>query len=264
MPEWLLKKDDYTPLKDKNNYIDKSILSIFNVLTKFKRQTKPSANKYGINSLTKLISTLILILFVSLSRSFYFILIVNVLILILINLLNIKQIKHVIKVSFVSLVFTFIILLPSVFLGYGNNILMISLKVLASVASVGILTCTTQWNELLVTLKIFKIPDIFIFVLDITIKYIILLSEFSLNMIYALKLRSIGRNTDKITSLSGVIGTVFIKSKDMAQEMQGAMECRGFTGEYKVYMKFKFKLADHICIIFNIFFILTYFYFDRL
>jgi len=50
----------------------------------------------------------------------------------------------------------------------------------------------------------------------------------------------------------------------MVEEMYGAMECRGFTGSYKVYKNFKFKLSDYICIMSNIVFILTYFYFDRL
>lgn len=141
---------------------------------------------------------------------------------------------------------------------------MITLKVLVSVASVSILTCTTQWNELIITLKIFRIPDIFILVLDITIKYIIILGEFSLNMVYALKLRSVGKNNNKSTALSGVVGTMFIKSKEMAEEMYGAMESRGFTGTYKVYTKFKFKLFDYTCFILTIIFVLTYFYFDRL
>ncbi|MVX66754.1 energy-coupling factor transporter transmembrane protein EcfT [Clostridium chromiireducens] len=264
MPEWLLKKDNYIPLKDKNAFIDKSILSIFNVLARFRMQTKLRTSKFGINPLTKLISTLILIIFVSLCRNFYFILITNVFMLVLINLLSTKEIKYVVKASLAAAIFTFIILLPSIFLGYGNNSLMITLKVLVSVASVSILTCTTQWNELIIALKIFKIPDIFILVLDITMKYIVILGEFSLNMVYALKLRSVGRNNNKSTALSGVVGTMFIKSKEMAEEMYGAMESRGFTGTYKVYMKFKFKLADYICIILNLNFICAYFYFDRL
>ncbi|MDR3594641.1 energy-coupling factor transporter transmembrane component T [Clostridium sp.] len=264
MPEWLLKKDNYIPLKDKNAFIDKSILSIFNVLARFRQQTKLRAAKFGINPLSKLISTLILIIFVSLSKNFYFILIANVFILVLINFLSIREIKYVVKVSLAAAIFTFAILLPSIFLGYGNNTLIITLKVFVSVASVSILTCTTQWNELIIALKIFKIPDIFILVLDITIKYIIILGEFSLSMVYALKLRSVGRNNNKSTALSGVVGTMFIKSKEMAEEMYGAMESRGFTGTYKVYTKFKFKLVDCICIILNIVFVLTYFYFDRL
>lgn len=264
MPEWLLKKDDYTPLKDKNAFIDKSILSIFNVLLRFKLQTKVKAAKFGINPLTKLISTLILIVFVSLSKNFHFILIITVFMLVVINFLRISEIKYVIKASLAAAIFTFVILLPSIFLGYGNNTLMITLKVLVSVASVSILTCTAQWNELIIALKIFKIPDVFIFVLDITIKYIIILGEFSLSMVYALKLRSVGRNNNKSTALSGIVGTMFIKSKEMAEEMYGAMESRGFTGTYKIYTKFKFKLADYICIILDIIFVLTYFYFDRL
>ena len=264
MPEWLLKKDNYIPLKDKNAFIDKSILSIFNVLSRFRMQTKLKTAKFGVNSLTKLISTLILILLVSLSRNFYFVLITNIFILVIINLLSTKEIKYVIKASLSAAIFTFIILLPSIFLGYGNNILIITLKVLVSVASVSILTCTTKWNELIIALKIFKIPDVFIFVLDITIKYIMILGEFSLSMVYALKLRSVGRNNNKNTALSGIVGTMFIKSKEMAEEMYGAMESRGFTGTYKVYAKFKFKLADYICIVFNILLVLTYFYFDRL
>ena len=264
MPEWLLKKDDYTPLKDKNAFIDKSILSIFYVLTRFRQQTKLGTDKFGINALIKLISTLLIIIFVSLTKSFTFVLIANVLILVLINFLSINEMKHVLKVSIMVAIFTFIILLPSILLGYGNNTLMITLKVLVSVASVNILACTTQWNELIISLKVFRVPDMFIFVLDITIKYIIILGEFSLNMVYALKLRSIGKNNKKSTALSGIVGTMFIKSKEMAEEMYGAMESRGFTGTYKVYKKFKLKLVDYICIMFNLVFIITYFYFDRL
>lgn len=264
MPEWLLKKDNYVPLKDKDAFINKSIISIFGVLTIFMRQTEYRTSKFEFNALLKLISTLILIVFVSLTKNFTFVLITNVLILVIINFFSINEIKYILKVSLSVAIFTFIILLPSIFLGYGNNALMITLKILVSVASVNILAFTTQWNDLTGVLKVFRVPDMFIFVLDITIKYILVLGEFSLNMIYALKLRSVGKSNNKSTSLSGIVGTLFIKSKEIAEEMYGAMECRGFTGEYKLYKKFKLKLPDYICIVFNVVFIITYFYFDRL
>ncbi|MDF2502828.1 energy-coupling factor transporter transmembrane component T [Clostridium sp.] len=264
MPEWLLKKDSYTPEKDKNTFIHKSILSLLGVILKFRYNTKSIENRLRANALTKLISTLILIVFVSLSKSFTFVVIADVYLLVVINLLNIGQIRHVLRVSVGMGIFTFIILLPSIFGGYGNNSLMIALKVLFSVSFVNILACTTAWTEIIASLKAFRIPDMFIFILDITIKYIIVLGEFSLNMVYALKLRSIGRSKNKNLALSGIIGTMFIKSKDMSEEMYSAMECRGFTGEYKIYKKFKFKTADYICIILDIIFILAYFYFDRL
>jgi len=264
MPEWLFKKDNYIPEKDSVNFINKSILSILNILTRFKLQSNAKADKLGVNDLIKLISTLVLIIFVSLSKNFTYILIADIFLLMLINFLSIDEIKYVLKVSFVMAAITLIILLPSIFLGYGNNALMITLKVFATVGFVNILSYVTKWNDLLGALKVFKVPDMFIFVLDITIKYIIVLGEFSLNLAYALKLRSVGKSISKSTSLSGIVGTMFIKSKELSEEMYGAMECRGFTGEYRVYKKFKFKLADYICIIVIAAFILAYFYLDRL
>lgn len=70
-------------------------------------------------------------------------------------------------------------------------------------------------------------------------------------MLYSLKLRSVGKNTGKYTSLSGIAGTMFIKSKEMAEDMYSAMECRGFTGEYHVNSKLKFTFADFIYIMIN-------------
>jgi cobalt/nickel transport system permease protein len=94
-------------------------------------------------------------------------------------------------------------------------------------------------------------------------KYIVMLGDFTLNMLYALKLRSIGRNQSKYTALSGIAGTMFIKSKEMAEEMYYAMECRGFTGKYQVYAKTRLTIIDYIYIIINIGMILMFVYFWR-
>ena len=75
---------------------------------------------------------------------------------------------------------------------------------------------TASWSEISLALSSIHIPDIFILVLDLAIKYISLLGGLVLDMLYALKLRSVGRNRDKTASLSGVAGTVFLKSKEAA------------------------------------------------
>jgi len=84
----------------------------------------------------------------------------------------------------------------------------------------------------------------FILVLDITLKYITLLGDFALSMLYALRLRSVGKNDGKTASLSAVAGTMFLKSKEMAEEMYAAMECRGFTGTYRVTGRLRPCAAD--------------------
>ena len=264
MPEWLLKKDNYIPSNDGNTFINKSILSILRMLSKFKYSTAHDPHKFGINTISKLISAILLIILVSTSRSFAFLMIIDVYLLLIISLLKVDQIKHIIKMALVVTLFTLIILFPSILMGNESNSMMIIIRTLTTVTVVNITSAITQWNEITKALKLLFIPDIFILVLDVTIKYIIIFGEFSLNMLYALKLRSIGNNKNKSNPLSGIIGTMFIKSKEMAEEMYGAMECRGFTGEYKAHGKYKFRLNDIVYIIINIGFIASYFYFVRL
>jgi cobalt/nickel transport system permease protein len=197
--------------------------------------------------------TLLLVVLTSLSQGFSFVLIVMAYLLILLALMPAKDIISILKIGIIMTLFTFVILLPSAFAGNRYSITMIPVKVFATITAVGILSHAAKWNHLISALKRFHIPDLFIFVLDITLKYIVMLGEFSLELLYALKLRSVGKsgNKKKVTSLSGVAGTMFIKSRIMAEEMYGAMACRGFTGEYKVYEKFRFGLADVFYLLIN-------------
>lgn len=260
MPEWLLGKDQYTPQKDKDTFIDKSILSILGVISKLALQSEKRKKKNTINPVLKVISTLLVIILISVTRSFTFVLTINVLLLLAVSLMSLKQIKSILSVSFITALFTLIILLPSILMGNVGNSILTVIKVLANITSVSILTNVTEWSDITGILKLFFIPDLFIFVLDITIKYISVLGEFSLDMLYSLKLRSVGRNKNKYSSISGIMGTMFIKSKEMAEEMHGAMECRGFTGEYKAYKKYTFNYMDFIYLIINVIMVVIYLY----
>lgn len=261
MPEWLLQKDNYIPPRDKDTFINKSILSLLNVLSKLNLQSEKRKDLFKVNSIIKVVTTLLLVLLITTSRNSIFILTINILLLLLVSLLNIDEITSILRASFFSAAFTFIILIPSILMGNVNNSILMIFKVLASIASVNILSHVTQWDEITGTFKLFFIPDIFIFVLDITIKYIIVLGEFSLNMLYALKLKSIGRSNNNYSSLSGIIGTVFMKSKEMAEDMHSAMECRGFTGEYRAYKNFKLVYMDFCYVVIFVIIVLLYFYF---
>lgn len=258
MPEWLLKKDEYNPPGDKDTFINKSILSLLGIFSKLVMRADKSKSAYKVSAVVKVITALIFIILVSVSRSFLFILTINIFLLFFISMLDADEIKDILGVGIMVAVFTGIILVPSMLWGNVKNSILIVLRVTACVSSVNILSHITQWNDITSTLRLFFIPDLFIFVLDITIKYIIILGEFSLNMLYALKLRSVGKSRNKYSSLSGVMGTMFIKSKEMAEEMQSAMECRGFTGEYKTPAKYKVKLIDILCAFFDLFIIILY------
>ncbi|MFA0816537.1 MAG: energy-coupling factor transporter transmembrane component T [Anaerofustis sp.] len=264
MPEWLLKNENYTPASDKDTFINKSILSLLNMLSKIKMQAETNTQKYSLNAFLKVAFTFVNILLLALSKNFAFIIIENIYMLVMLSLMDGDKIIKILKICFVVILFTLIILLPTIFMGNTYSYLMITLKTAATITSVNILSYSTKWNEITAALKRFFVPDIFILVLDITIKYIFLLGNFTLNMLYALKLRSVGKNNKKYTSLSGIAGTMFLKSKELAEDTYAAMTCRGFTGEYRVVTKFKIGLADFFYIFVNLGMIAIFIYLGRI
>ena len=264
MPEWLLSDENYSPKSDKDTFITKSIFSLLGVLSRIRTQSRYKEDIFSINVVLKVLCTFILILLVSITKSFTFIIIINVYLLAVLSMMKGEEIIKVLRVSLITSIFTFVILLPALFWGNGFSSVMITSKVFATVTCVNILSHSTRWNSITSALKRFYVPDIFILVMDITIKYIVMLGEFSLNMLYSLKLRSVGKNKSKYTSLSGIAGTMFIKSKEMAEDMYSAMECRGFTGDYHITnKKFKITFVDILYIMINIGIIFIFIYMER-
>ena len=264
MPEWMLKNEIYSPEADKNGFIEKSILSLLGILSRIKGQETPKNPAYKINANLKVVFTFLLVLLLSLSSSLSFVAVVNVYILVVLSLLKAETIIKVFKISMIMAFFTFIMLLPAIIMGSGNNSTMLTGKIFATVAAVNILTRTTRWNDITGALRFFHIPDLIILVLDIAIKYILMLGEYALNMLYSLKMRSVGKNRRKYTSLSGIVGTMFIKSREMAEDMYSAMACRGFTGEYKSHRSLRFGLADFGFILVNLGIAFAYIYLERI
>lgn len=243
-PDWLLTDENYQPETDRDTFINKSILSLLKVISKIRMQDARKEGKFKVNAAVKAAFTFMLVLLLSFSGNFTFVVVVIVYLLAALSLMSAGDIVRILKVAFGMTLFSFLVLLPAALSGNIYSCVMITSKVFATVTAVNILSYSTKWNEITSALKRFFIPDIFIFVLDITIKYIVMLGDFTLNMLYSLKLRSVGKNRSKYTSLSGIAGTMFIKSREMSEDMYSAMECRGFTGEYKKYSRAVFSPAD--------------------
>ena len=82
-------------------------------------------------------------------------------------------------------------------------------------------------------LRKFHIPGVVIFIIDITFRYIVLLGKLMEDLLTAVSLRSVGRNNKKYSSVGGVMGVTFLRGTEMNKEMYEAMQCRGFTDDYK-------------------------------
>jgi cobalt/nickel transport system permease protein len=244
VPEWLLKDQCYLPRTDREAFIDRSILSFLGVLSKGRPRGGKEEGRVRMDPLVKVLSVFLVILLVALARSPFFFALAGTGLLVVLSLQSAARIAIVLKTSLAVGVFTVLILLPSAFWGFGSSLVLITVKVLISVASVKLVSTTTEWASISGAFKRLGAPDLFILVFDIALKYITLLGEFALAMLYALKLRSVGKNTGKTASLSGIAGTLFLKSKEMAEDMYAAMECRGFSGEYRAGRRLRLGFLD--------------------
>ena len=235
IPEWMTKTENYIPETDHDGFVNRSLLSVMSVMSRFRTsegsrkgrlaQVEPSAP-------VKLAMALLIIILVSCSRNMFFTYCMLAVLLLHMCGLGSRQLPRVFTAALAAAGFSCILLLPAVFLGSPHTMLTVSLKVFLSVGLLGFLAATTAWNRITEGFRFFLVPDIMIFTFDITLKYIVILGDICVDMLNALKLRSIGKNHDKGNSISGIIGFAFLKSRHMSEEMCAAMACRGFEGEY--------------------------------
>jgi len=217
---------------------------------------------YLLNPTLKMVSTILNIVFISLSRSFIYLSVVGIYVLVNLFLMEKRSRKRILIRSLIFPFITLIALIPSMFNGNVYNSLLLFQKIITTILLMNLLSHNTKWSDISKSLKLLFIPDIFIWIMEITIKYIVLLGEYSINLLYALKLRTIGKTSNKYNSLTGIMGNLFIKSYKMSEEMFHAMECRGFVGEYTTKVNLTFKKIDYIYITINLLLISLFIYFN--
>ena len=246
LPAWLLERERYSPPADRDAFVDRTIKAFLSVLAAVR--LAGGNEDEGAGPAVKVASAFLLVLLLSLSRNIVFVAFAGTYLLVVLSLQPGERLARVLKTGAAAAAFAFAVLAPSALLGNQAAVVMITAKVFVSVSCVKLLSATTKWSSLTGSLKAFRVPDLFIFVLDIALKYVVLLSELSLKMLFALKLRSVGRNRRKAESLSGIAGTLFLKSQEQAQDLEGAMKCRGFTGEYRLHRKSGVSAANCVAV----------------
>jgi cobalt/nickel transport system permease protein len=234
MPEWMKKADTYVPPKDGGSFVVKTIKSLSTVMSRLKVQ-QGHEKKHALPALLKFFILLAGIIILSLSHNRLVILAFAALLQAYLCMWPAENILSIYKASLAASLLAFVLFLPAMVMnpqGIFNN-LTIVLKVFLSLEMVSIFNHTTQWNHITGALRKLHVPGIFIFTLDITLKYTVLLGTFIGDILTSLKLRSVGKNNKKYQSVGGVMGVAFIRGAEMSQEMYEAMRCRGFTDDYK-------------------------------
>ena len=261
IPDWLIADDAYDPPKDRENLITKTILKLMGVLSSAREDGK--IRPEGASPAVKMIGILYVIVLTALCTNAFFLYCMLAVCLARYCILPAKHLGRILRSALAAALLSMLILLPAVFLGQPSTMLTVSLKVFLSVSMLSFLSVTTPWNRLTGALRVFHVPNVFIFTFDITLKYIVILGDMCVNILTAMKLRSVGRNRDKNASLSGVLGNVFLRSREMAEEMYGAMQCRGFEGEYYSMKKKLFARKDILYVVLMAAVTLLYYFLEK-
>jgi cobalt/nickel transport system permease protein len=105
------------------------------------------------------------------------------------------------------------------------------LRTLLCVAAVLILIATTPWARLSAQLRRFRVPAIFVTLLEISYRYITVLLEEAGNMYTAYRLRGNGARGIALCHAGSFAGSLFLRCADRAERIYAAMKCRGYSPE---------------------------------
>ncbi len=232
LPDWLSHSENYQPGRDRDGFIAKSLLSMTGVLARLrlddgvKTGLSPSAG-------CKIACGFVCILLTSLTRNYAFVLVMLALVLVRMATLPGKILRRTASVAFTAAALSFLLMLPAILLGQRQSALLVGTKVLVTVSLAMIVAGTTPFHELTAALRGFHVPDVAIMTVDLALRSIARLGRLAIEVLTALRLRSIGVNDNKGGSAGGVGGVLFLKSAETATVAHDAMVCRGFTGEYR-------------------------------
>ena len=234
IPAWMTKSEASAPPKSGGAFAIRSLRSLGGVLARLKVQ-RGREGKRQLPALLRLLLLLVLVVLLSLARNRLLLLALAALILGRLCLLPGELILGVLKSALAAAFLALLLFLPAMLLrpaGIPNNLTVVG-KIFLSVTMVNIFNRTTQWNHVTGALRTLHVPGIFVFLLDLTLKYIVLLGTLLRDLLTAYLLRAVGKGRREYRSVGGLLGVTFLRSTELSRETWEAMCCRGFTDDYK-------------------------------
>lgn len=178
--------------------------------------------------------------------------------------MNTESMKHVLRNVLTACLFAMIITLPAIFTGNPGTMGTVVMKVCESVMALSVLNEIMTWKEVTNAFRQLHFPSLFIYVLESTMRYLVLLGRYSDQMLEAVNLRSVGKTSWKDSHIGGILGTTFLKAQRMAAENTEAMACRCFDGTYQTQEKNSFGIPDLIYLILPVVLVILFIYTESL
>lgn len=229
LPEWAKREENYRPDRDRDAFISRSLLRLLGVLQVLRAQAARGHHGHAPFCLFLLVS---LLLFIATARTSAFLWLVLGGQLVLLCFLPGHVLRKNLLGAMAAGLLSWLLILPAFLLWGGGPYLLIPFKTLLCVIALNLLQEYFSWHEITGALRTFRLPSEAVFILDTTLRYLVLLGDQAGALLTALKLRSVGHNRRKQRAMAGIMGILMQRSQRMSLEMAEAMRCRGFTGEY--------------------------------
>ncbi|WP_438432103.1 energy-coupling factor transporter transmembrane component T [Gorillibacterium sp. sgz500922] len=262
-PDWLLVRESFEPASGKDRFLDRSLTGFLRAVSVF-RHSPVRAPVSAIRPALRAAGALLLLILTALSRRFEFVAAVDGVLLALAarTWWACSALEASVPVRGMSraaaflrqagrglaacLVFPFLLavmLVPAMLLGHVSSSLLLVLKTATSLVIVRTLVMSGGVVGLLRGLKALHLPDLVLWIAEMAVRSIVLLGEHGLALLQALKLRRVGgargrqpfagSSAGAYRPLTGILGSLFLRTIQVSEETAEAMECRGFVGEYR-------------------------------
>lgn len=230
LPNWALQEETYQPDRDRDAFLSRSLLRILAVVLSLRAQGRGQTKKRHAGA--ALLFLFFWLLLTVTAQNTLVLLTELAVTLVYLVFCDGRTIRRVLATGCAAALFSLLLVLPALFFGSGVRVLLLPVKTFLTMCAGSILAERYAWHALTAALAAAHLPQIAIFLLDTTLRSILLLGEQAEQMLTALKLRSVGHNHRKGRAVSGVLGALFLRSRAMSEEMAEAMTCRCFTGTY--------------------------------
>lgn len=234
IPDWMKQSPSGPPPRDRSAFVRRSLRSLGGVLARLRVQ-RGREGRLRLPAPAKLLLLLAFLVTVSVTRQRLVLLGAAALALGALCLLPAELIPSVLASALGAAGLSLLLFLPAMLLrpaGIGSHLTVVG-KVFLSVTAVNLFNRRTQWNRITAALRSLRVPGVFVFLLDLTLKYIVLLGSLLEQLLTALELRTVGRQRRKYRSVGGVLGVTFLRASELSRETYEAMVCRAFTDDYK-------------------------------
>ena len=120
------------------------------------------------------------------------------------------------------------------------------LRVCTSISLAILLILTTKWADILKSLRVLRVPNVFVLVLAMTYRYIFLVLHTANGMFLARKSRIVARTSGKEQRwwIVSSVGVLMSRSFRMSDDVYQAMLARGFHNEMRTIDDYRMRPAD--------------------